>query len=144
MQLTKIACLTYSIPWFKHFSMDLPGGPVADTPCFQCRGPKFDPWLGNCREAAQVFPLMTRSWGRALMGKVNQGLRAPHPGSAWASTPKPESVCLPILWLSPISLTLMGGYPRPPFSEGNQLGTLVNKPPENNRIVLIQTPQMAF
>ena len=26
---------------------DFPGGPVAKTPCSQCRGPGFDPWLGN-------------------------------------------------------------------------------------------------
>ena len=24
-----------------------PGGPVAKTPCSQCRGPEFDPWSGN-------------------------------------------------------------------------------------------------
>ena len=26
---------------------DFPGGPVAKTPRSQCRGPGFDPWLGN-------------------------------------------------------------------------------------------------
>ena len=26
---------------------DFPGGPVIKTPCFQCRGWKSDPWLGN-------------------------------------------------------------------------------------------------
>ena len=26
---------------------DVPGGPVAKTPCSQCRGPGFDPWSGN-------------------------------------------------------------------------------------------------
>ena len=26
---------------------NLPGGPVAETPCSQCRGPGFDPWPGN-------------------------------------------------------------------------------------------------
>ena len=26
---------------------DCPGGPVAKTLCSQCRGPGFDPWLGN-------------------------------------------------------------------------------------------------
>ena len=26
---------------------DFPGGPVAMTPCFQCRGLEFDPWSGN-------------------------------------------------------------------------------------------------
>ena len=33
------------------------------------------------------------------------------PGPARASTPKPESVCLTILCLSPTLLTLTGGYP---------------------------------
>ena len=46
------------------------------------------------------------------------GLKGP-PGSAWASTPKPESVCFTILWLLPTPLTLTGGYPQPPFSEEN-------------------------
>ena len=26
---------------------DFPGGPVAKIPCFQCRWPRFNPWLGN-------------------------------------------------------------------------------------------------
>ena len=26
---------------------DLLGGPVAKIPCFQCRGPRFNPWSGN-------------------------------------------------------------------------------------------------
>ena len=26
---------------------DFPGGPVAKTLSFQCRGPRFDPWLDN-------------------------------------------------------------------------------------------------
>ena len=26
---------------------DFPGGPVAKTPGFQCRGTRFDPWSGN-------------------------------------------------------------------------------------------------
>ena len=26
---------------------DFPGGSAAKTPCFQCRGPEFDPWSGN-------------------------------------------------------------------------------------------------
>ena len=28
-------------------SWDFPGGPVARTPCSQCRGPGLDPWSGN-------------------------------------------------------------------------------------------------
>ena len=26
---------------------DFPGGPVAKTPCSQCREPRFNPWSGN-------------------------------------------------------------------------------------------------
>ena len=71
------------------------------------------------------------------------GLEGP-PGPAWAFTPKPESVCFTILRISPTPLTLTWGYPRSPFSEGNQLRVLVNKPPGHNTSVSIQTPQMAF
>ena len=28
-------------------SWDFPGGPVAQIPCSQLRGPRFDPWSGN-------------------------------------------------------------------------------------------------
>ena len=31
----------------KWVSWDFPGGAVLKTPCSQCRGPGFDPWLGN-------------------------------------------------------------------------------------------------
>ena len=66
-----------------------------------------------------------RSWGKNLTGKGRSGLEGP-PGSARVSTPKPESVCLTILCLSPSLLTLTGGYPRPPFSGKSQLRALVN------------------
>ena len=66
------------------------------------------------------------------------------PGSARASTPKPESVCLTILCLSPTLLTLAGGYPRPPFSGKSQLRALINKSPGHERSISIQTPLMAF
>ena len=77
------------------------------------------------------------------MGKGESGLKGP-PGPARASTPKPESVCLTISCLSPTPLTLMGGYPRPPFSKENQLRPLVNKSPGHNKSVPIQTPLMTF
>ena len=32
---------------FKLKPREFPGGPVAKTPCSRCRGPGFDPWLGN-------------------------------------------------------------------------------------------------
>ena len=84
-----------------------------------------------------------RSCGEDLTGKGGSGLEGP-PGPARASTHKPESVCLTILWLSPTPLTSTGGYPQPPFSEGHQLRALVNKSPRHNRSVSIQTPQIAF
>ena len=31
----------------EHMHWDFPGGPMAKTPCFQCRGPGFDPYSGN-------------------------------------------------------------------------------------------------
>ena len=78
------------------------------------------PWQGHVREPW---------WARRVRAR---GPPRPPPGSAWASTPKPESVCFTILRLSPTPLTLTGGYPRPPFSEGSQLRALVNKPPAHN------------
>ena len=32
---------------FESYIRDFLGGPVAKTPCSQCRGPRFDPWPGN-------------------------------------------------------------------------------------------------
>ena len=29
------------------YARDFPDGPVAKTPCSQCRGPGFNPWSGN-------------------------------------------------------------------------------------------------
>ena len=34
---------------------DIPGGSVAKTLCFQCRGPGFKPWSGNKREGTDVY-----------------------------------------------------------------------------------------
>ena len=64
-----------------------------------------------------------------------KGLTVP----AWASTPKPKSVCLlfTMLCLSPTFLTLAGGYPWPPFSEKNQLRALINKSPGHERSISI-------
>ena len=66
------------------------------------------------------------------------GLEGP-PGPAQASTPKPESVRLTILCLSPTLLTLTGGYPQPPFSGENQLRALVDKSLGHERNISIQT-----
>ena len=62
-----------------------------------------------CREPAQAIPPLTRSCERELLSKASGLEGLPRP--AQASTPKPESVCLTILCLSPTLLTLTGGYP---------------------------------
>ena len=36
-----------------HDSRDFPSGPVVKTPQFQHKGCRFDPWLGNTRQAAK-------------------------------------------------------------------------------------------
>ena len=84
------------------------------------------------------IPSMTRSCGRDLRSKADQDLRDHL--DLLASTPKPESVCLNILCLSPTLLTLTGGYHRPPFSRKNQLRALVDKSPRHERSISIQTP----
>ena len=68
------------------------------------------------------------------------------PGPAWASTPKPKSVCLlfTILCFSPTLLTSTGVYPRPPFSEKYQLRALVNKSPGHERSISIQIPLISI
>ena len=105
------------------------------------------PWTARrsnqfCREPAREISPMTRSCGRELLSKASglEGL----PRSAWASTPKPESVCLIILCLSPTLLTLTGGYPRPPFSGENQPRALANKSPGHERNMSNQTPSVSI
>ena len=85
---------------------------------------------------------MTRSSGRDLISKAS-GLKGP-PRPARASTRKPESVCLTILCLSPSLLTLTRGFPRPPFSEENQLSALASKFPGHERNISNKIPLLAF
>ena len=35
------------LSFLKSVYRDIPGGPVAKNPCFQCRVPWFDAWSGN-------------------------------------------------------------------------------------------------
>ena len=95
-----------------------------------------------CREPAQAIPPLTRSCERELLSKASGLEGLPRPTRA--STPEPESVCLTILCLSPILLTLTGGYPRPPFSGETQLRALANKYPGHERNISNQTPLLAF
>ena len=39
--------ITISVITKENASRDFPGGPVAKTPCSQCRGSGFNPWSGN-------------------------------------------------------------------------------------------------
>ena len=39
--------LGFGLIVFEMAQRDLPGSPVGKTLCSQCRGPRFDPWLGN-------------------------------------------------------------------------------------------------
>ena len=95
----------------------------------------------------QVYALPGASTGDLIHDKVmwkrpdKQGFRTREtPWTCWASSPKPESVCLTILCLSPTLLTSTGGYPWPPFSGENQLRALANKSPGHERNISNQLP----
>ena len=76
------------------------------------------------------------------MGKADQDSRDPL--DLLEHLPqKPEPVCPTILCFSPTLLTLIGGYPRPPFSEENKLRALVNKSPEHEKSVSTQASLLA-
>ena len=96
----------------------------------------------GCREPPREIAPMTRSCGRELLSKAS-GLRG-LPRFSRASTPKPESVCLTISWLSPTPPTLTGGYPWPPFFGENQLRALASKSPGHERNISNQTPTISI
>ena len=73
---------------------------------------------GGLPGASTGDPTHDKVMWKSLTGQGGSGLKG---SSARASTPKPESVCFTISCLSLTPLTLMGGCPRPPFSEENQL-----------------------
>ena len=100
-------------------------------------------WEDILPEATTGDPTHDKVMWRRPDEQGRSGIEGP-PGSAQASTPKPESVCLTILCLSPTLLTLTGGYPRPPFSGKSQLRALVNKSPGHERNISILTPLLAF
>ena len=83
-----------------------------------------------------------RSYGRELLSKAS-GLKGLSRLSR-ASTPKPESVCFTISWLSPTPLTLTGGYPQPHFSGENQLRAIANKAPGHERNISNQNPSVSI
>ena len=86
---------------------------------------------------------MTKVMRKRPDSRGRSGLEGP-PESARPSTPKPKSVCLTILCLSPTLMTLTGGYPRPPFSGKSQLRALVNKSLGHKRNISILTPLLTF
>ena len=45
---------------------DFPGAPVAKMPCSQCRGPKFNPWIGN------EIPQATKKSQHNQIKKINK------------------------------------------------------------------------
>ena len=93
-------------------------------------------------EPPREIPPMTRSCGRELLSKAS-GLNR-RPRLSQASTPKPESVCFTISWLSPTPLTLTGGYSWPPFSGENKLRAIANKSPAHERNISNQTPSVSI
>ena len=95
-----------------------------------------------CRKPPREIPPMTRACGRELLSKAS-GLNG-LPRLSRASTPKPESVCFTISWLSPTPLTLTGGYPRPPFSRESQLRAIANKSPGHEKNISNQTPSVSI
>ena len=84
--------------------------------CYFTEGSKKVHWSRGpvylyARSQHVEFCLWQRSWGRGLIGKGEIRPQGNPPGPSWASTPKPEFVCLIILWLSPTFLTLTGAIP---------------------------------
>ena len=85
---------------------------------------------------------MTRSCRRGLTGKASQDSRGPL--DLLEHLPQNQNLSVLLFYDFHNSSDIKGGYSRPPFSEGNHLRALVNKPPGHNRSVSIQTPQMAL
>ena len=83
-----------------------------------------------------------KSCGRELLSKASElnGL----PRLSQASTPKPESVCFTISWLSPTPLTLTGVYSWPPFSGENQLRAIANKSSGHEKNISNQNPSVSI
>ena len=96
----------------------------------------------GCREPPREIAPMTRSCGRELLSKASElnGL----PRLSRTSTPKPESVCFTISWLSPTPLTLTGGYSWSPFSGENQLRAIANKSPGHEKNISNQNPSVSI
>ena len=56
----------------KNSKRDFPGGPLAKTPCSQCRGPRLDPWPGILYAAAKSLLATTKDW-RSLVPQPKPG-----------------------------------------------------------------------
>ena len=57
---------------------DFPGGPVVKTPCFQCRGHKFNPWLGNEDPACcAAWPQINKFFKRSVFKSVSSTAGGP-------------------------------------------------------------------
>ena len=103
------------------------------------------PWLSlSFHIAGHSLPGFADGCRGDLTGEADPDSRAP-----WTclSICPGTKVCCPlftILCLSPAPLTLTGGSPRPPFSEGNQVRALVNMSPGHERSISVLTPLLAF
>ena len=51
---------------------DFPGGPVGKTPCSQCRGPGFYPWLGNHMLQLKSPHATTKTWQSQINTKKEE------------------------------------------------------------------------
>ena len=85
------------------------------------------PFLG----ASTGDPTHDKVMWESLTGQGGSGFNG-SPGSAWACTPKPRSVCL--LWTILHSSDINGGLSLTTFLWGQQLRALVNNSPGHNRV----------
>ena len=63
--MVDLICISLMVNDVKHLSRDFPGGPAVKTLCSQCRGPRFDPWLGTKIPHTATKPACHNYWARA-------------------------------------------------------------------------------
>ena len=99
----------------------------------------------SCQEPPREIPPMTKVMRR----RPDRQRWIRIWGTPWTCSsiyPKTKVCLSTVYYIMPFTklLTLTGGYPRPPFSEENQLKALVNKSPGLERSILILTPLLLF
>ena len=75
---------------------DFPGGPLDKTPCFQCRGPEFDPWSGN-----YIPHALTKSWYSQKILKTKKKKKRGREGGKEGHGGRSEKLRLSWLHLQP-------------------------------------------